>query len=328
MLSMLCVVWMVCTVVTGTYVPLQNVTDPVPSKRAEFGSAVAASKDNKILVVGTKGKAVHGLPYAGVLCVFLFEVSQRKYVYKDRLQAPVPQSNGYYGRSATLSYDGVVLAVATYAPPAVHVYNSTQYKYAFRQTVEIPGNPNSYCVYSTTLSDSALLLFAGCIGDESVSSSGVLHLFHRVDVTSQFFPFAIMRPPDVDSGFGGSAALSLDSVSLAVGSAKVYVYRMRDAGPSLQQVLHNGTSVGGVAFSSDNLRLMVGDHAQRRVRMYARGDASNNFTFSSLIESPTTEDNLFGCALSLTDSILAVGALSHEVNGKDYAGTVFVYSEV
>jgi preprotein translocase subunit SecG len=337
----------------GTNTFLTKVIAPDANNNSEyFGHSVSQSGD--ILAVGAYGDD-DAYTDSGSAYLFRLEANGTA-TFLTKVTAPDANNNSeYFGHS--VSQSGDILAVGAYRDDDVYGDSGSAYLFrleangtaTFLTKVTAPDANNGSEYFGYSVSQSGDILAVGAYGDDDVySDSGSAYLF-RLEANGTATFLTKVTAPDANNGsehFGYSVSQSGDI--LAVGaygdddvysdSGSAYLFRLEANGTAtfLTKVTapdaNNGSEYFGYSVSQSGNILAVGAHydddayTDSGSAYLFRLEANGTATFLTKVTAPDANNGSehFGCSVSQSGDILAVGALNDDDLGTN-TGAVYTF---
>ncbi|MFG1495048.1 hypothetical protein ABMA57_00350 [Saccharospirillum sp. HFRX-1] len=289
-----------------------------PSTNAFFGRSIALSKDGTTLAIGEDKNG------QGIGAVYVYNRDVTTGEWQSQVMTNTPKSDEMYGRSVSLSADGLVLAVGVpkkssetiYRGGAVQVYSRPDTLSSWSDSVPLLVAPNSNRSArfgaSVSLSADGLTLAVGApnesidaqgvspdvTGENPLANSGAAYLFTRQDRQSDWVELAYIKAENPGEGdFFGTV------VKLNGGGDTVAVYAPQEDSDALgvhTAVVNNEDAPDSGA-----------------VYLYQRKD-DDTVQFTTFIKSSIAGQQFYGTAIDLSDDglVMAVGAVLDDRNAK------------
>ncbi len=327
--------------------PLQVLSNPAPQAHGYFGNSVSIS--GTTVAVGAYGNdtAVQN----GGACYIFDMAAAEPAVPALVLERPAWDADDYFGNSVAVS-GAVAVAGAWYDDTGDE---DSGISHVYDLEAEFPATPllsldsplrDSADHFGTSVAISEDLVAVGSPESDSGSTRAGRISIHDLSSSKPTAALALLENPNpaFNDAFGAAVAVSGPRVVAgapgadagAVESGRVYVYEF-PGGPPQGPVLEisnpapgAGDRFGSVLAISGSL-LAVGtalddDEAvdSGRVFVFDLSSATPGVPFAVIGNPSPAADDRFGCALALSGSRLAVGAMKDDT-GAANAGSVYVY---
>jgi hypothetical protein len=325
------------SVVAGTSWELQSkIIAPGAAANDQFGRSVALSGDGSYAIAG----AIYDddvTPDSG--SAYIFSRSGSTWTFQQKITAPDPATNDFFGDSVSISSDGSYVIVGAWGDDspesnggAAYIFSrsGSTWSYQSKITAPVRAGHDSFG-WSVALSGDGSYAIVGAQkddrpGQQTNDDTGAAYIFSRSGSTWSYQSIITAPDPGPDDHFGESVSISGDGSYALVGavfddgpagtpqssSGSAYIFSRSGSTWGFQQKITapdpgpNDQFGRSVSISGDGSYALVGAYSDE-VSLYYQGSAyiftrsGTSWSFQSIITAPDpTTFDMFGRSVSIS----------------------------